>query len=193
VELADGKERTIQHMICTTFWHPDGTPMSAQQFLETLFGKLPEFFKDEVELRAVWSTPDTRKKLLQGLAEKGFGREQLAEMQTIIDAQKSDIFDVLAYVAYALPPMTREERAAGAKVVISTHFNTKQQVFIDFVLSHYVSVGVDELDQEKLTPLLRLKYHDSISDAVADLGKPDEIGKLFSGFQKYLYQQQAVA
>ena len=57
-----------------------------------------------------------------------------------------------------------------------------------------VSAGVDELDQAKLTPLLRLKYHDSIADAVADLGKPEEIGQVFSGFQKYLYQpQEAVA
>ena len=76
-------------------------------------------------------------------------------MQKIIDAEKSDLFDVLAHVAYALPTLTREERAAKAKVVISTHFNTKQQVFLDFVLSHYVQVGVEELDQEKLTPLLR--------------------------------------
>src|ERR1035437_9800962 len=45
----------------------------------------------------------------------------------------------------------------------------------------------------KLTPLFRLKYHNSIADAVADLGRPEEIGKVFSGFQKYLYQQQAVA
>jgi len=53
-----------------------------------------------------------------------------------------------------------------------------------------VSVGVEELDQNKLTPLLRLKYHDSISDAVADLGNPEEISMVFVGFQKYLYQQQ---
>jgi type I restriction enzyme R subunit len=193
VKLADGKARTIQHMMCTTFWHPDGTPMSAQQFMEMLFGKLPEFFKDEAELRALWSVPETRKKLLQGLAEKGFGSEQLSEMQKIIDAEKSDLFDVLAHVAYALAPLTREERAAKAKVIISTHFNTKQQVFIDFVLSHYVSVGVEELDQEKLTPLLRLKYQNSIADAVADLGKPDEIGKVFKGFQKFLYQEKVAA
>jgi type I restriction enzyme R subunit len=107
VKLADGKDRAIQHMVCTTFWHPDGTPMSAQQFMELLFGKPPEFFKDEAELRALWSTPDTRKKLLKGLADKGFGHEQLAEMQKIIDAEKSDLFDVLAYVAYALPPLNR--------------------------------------------------------------------------------------
>jgi type I restriction enzyme, R subunit len=191
VKLADGKDRTIQHMMCTTFWHPDGTPMSAQQFMELLFGKLPEFFKDEAELRAIWSAPNTRRKLLQGLSEKGFGRDQLAEMQRLIDAEKSDLFDVLAYVAYTKPPVTREERAARARVVINSAFNSKQQVFLDFVLSHYVSVGVDELDQEKLTPLLRLKYHNSIADAVADLGRPDEINKVFSGFQKYLYEQVA--
>ena len=188
VKLADGKARTIQHMMVTTFWHPDGTPMSAQQFLEMLFGKLPEFFKDEDELRMLWSAPDTRAKLLQGLAECGFGHEQLAEMQKIIDAENSDLFDVLAHVAYAIPPLTREDRATQAKAKISTHFGNKQQAFLDFVLSHYVRVGVEELDQEKLTPLLRLKYHDSIADAVADLGRPEEIGRVFAGFQRYLYQ-----
>jgi type I restriction enzyme R subunit len=191
VKLADGKARTIQHMMVTSFWHPDGTPMSAQQFMEMLFGKLPDFFKDETDLRTLWSAPDTRAKLLQGLAEKGFGREQMAEMQKITDAEKSDLFDVLAHVAYALPPLTREERAAKAKVLISTHFNTKQQVFLDFVLSQYVKVGVQELDQDKLSPLLKLKYNNAIADAVADLGRPEEIGNVFCGFQKYLYQKVA--
>jgi type I restriction enzyme R subunit len=188
VKLADGKARTIQHMMVTSFWHPDGTPMSAAQFMEALFGKLPEFFKDEDELRALWSRPDTRRKLLEGLAEKGFGKDQLAEMRKIIDAEKSDIFDVLAYVAYALAPLTRQERATRAKALIGTHFNNKQQVFLNFVLTHYVNVGVEELDQSKLTPLLRLRYHDSIADAVADLGRPEDINGLFTGFQKYLYQ-----
>ena len=83
--------------------------------MEMLFGKLPDFFKNEMELRALWSVPDTRSKLLQGLAEKGFGGEQMAEMQRIINAENSDLFDVLAHVAYALPTLTRAERAAHAK------------------------------------------------------------------------------
>jgi len=193
VKLADGKERTIQHMMCTSFWHPDGTPMSARQFMEFLFGRLPEFFHDEDELRDIWSVPDTRRRLLEGLAEKGFGRDQLAEMQRIIDAENSDIFDVLAHVAYAVPPVTREVRAAYARLYGFSRFSEKQKTFLDFVLQHYVNVGVEELDQEKLTPLLRLRYNDSIADAIADLGRPEEIGSLFAGFQKYLYQQQAAA
>ena len=184
MKLADGKARTIQHMMVTTFWHPDGTPMSAQQFMEMLFGKLPEFFKNEAELRALWSAPDTRAKLLEGLAEKGFGPAQMAEMQKIIDAEKSDLFDVLAYIAYALPTLTRQERAIHAQLAISTPFNSKQQVFLAFVLSQYVAVGVQELDIEQLAPLLRLKYNNAIADAVADLGRPEEIGRAFDQASK---------
>ncbi|MEW5784795.1 MAG: EcoAI/FtnUII family type I restriction enzme subunit R [Bacillota bacterium] len=193
VKLADGKERTIQHMTATSFWHPDGTPMSAQEFMKALFGELPEFFRNEDELREIWNMPDTRRKLLEGLAEKGFGSEQLSEMQKIIDAENSDLFDVLLNVAYAVEPLTREDRAVNARANICANYNDKQQAFLDFVLLQYVSVGVDELDQGKLTPLLRLKYHDSVADAVADLGPPDEIARVFNGFQKFLYQQQGAA
>jgi hypothetical protein len=42
--------------------------------------------------------------------------------------------------------------------MIETRFNDKQRAFREFGLSNYVSVGVEELSKEKLTPLLRLKY-----------------------------------
>ncbi|MDO6384689.1 EcoAI/FtnUII family type I restriction enzme subunit R [Uliginosibacterium sp. 31-12] len=187
VKLADGKERQIQHMMATSFWHPNGTPMSAAQFVSALYGQLPEFFKDEDELRAIWSAPDTRKKLLAGLEEKGFGHDQLAEMQKIIDAEDSDLFDVLAHIAYAEAPLTREERAERAKVVIGTEFSSKQRAFLSFVLAHYVSVGVEELDEEKLGPLLKLRYNNAIADALADLGPADQVRGAFVGFQRYLY------
>ena len=187
VKLADGKERDIQHIMVTTFWGDEGKPISAAQFLENLYGVLPEYFQDEDELRKIWSLPDTRKKFLEGLAEKGFGKEPLEEMRRIINAEKSDLFDVLAYVAFALPTMTREERADKARRAIHEHYNDKQEAFLGFVLSQYVKEGVEELDQEKLSPLLKLKYNNAIADAVAELGKPEEIGRVFSGFQKYLY------
>ena len=175
-------------MTVTSFWHPDGTPMSSQQFLELLYGKLPEFVRDEAELRALWSSPATRSKLLQGLAEKGFDAAQLTEMQSLIDAENSDLFDVLAHVAYALQPIPREARAGHARLYIHSKCTSKEQLFLDFVLQHYVTMGVQELAQDKLTPLLRLRYQNSIADAVADLGKPEAISQLFSSFQKYLYE-----
>ncbi|MCS0541170.1 DEAD/DEAH box helicase family protein [Aeromonas veronii] len=190
IELADGKARKIQHMSATSFWHPDGTPMSAAEFMDELFGKLPEFFKDEDELRALWSEPGTRKKLLDGLAEKGFGIDQLTEMQKVIEAEQSDLFDVLAYVAYADDPMNREERAAQAEAMLGQEFDSKQQAFLSFVLGHYVKEGVTELDDTKLGPLLKLRYNNALADAFAELGTPDAVRRAFVGFQKYLYQGQ---
>ncbi|MCM8597572.1 MAG: DEAD/DEAH box helicase family protein [Candidatus Accumulibacter sp.] len=189
IKLADGKARHIQSMMATTFWSGNGRPMSAAQFLEALYGTLPEFFKDEDELRRIWSAPDTRKALLAGLAEKGFGKEALSEMQAIIEAENSDLFDVLAYVAFAAEPVTRAERAAAAKAATATEFTDKQRAFVDFVLAQYVKQGVHELDQEKLSPLLKLRYNNAIADAFADLGKPEQIRKVFLGFQKHLYER----
>jgi type I restriction enzyme R subunit len=188
VKLADGKERTIQSMVQTTFWDPSGKPMSATEFLQRLFGALPGFFKSEEDLRAIWSLPDTRKALLAGLAEKGFGADALSEMQRVIDAENSDIFDVLAYVAFATQPLTRVRRAADAREEVQRGYSERQQGFIEFVLGQYTKEGVGELDGDKLAPLLRLRYKNAIADATADLGSPDEIRSVFIGFQRYLYE-----
>jgi type I restriction enzyme R subunit len=186
IKLADGKERTLQHMTATTFWSPDGKPMSATQFVEGLYGELPELFKDEDELRSLWSKPDTRKGLLTGLEEKGYGTEQLRTISTLINAEKSDLYDVLAYIAFTLGTMTREERVETHRESIFKHYSDKQQEFLSFILDHYIAEGVGELDQDKLPELIELKYH-SMRDAIADLGSVSEIRNVFIGFQEHLY------
>jgi len=191
VKLADGNLRALQHMSATTFWSADGKPMSAAQFLEALYGTLPEFFKDEDELRRIWGAPDTRKQLLAGLAEKGFGREPLAEMQKIIEAENSDLFDVLAYVAFAADPVTRAARADAAKTASAAELNDRHRAFVEFVLAQYVNRGVDELEQEKLTLFLRMRYGNSLPDALADLGGPERVRAVFLGVQRRLYERSA--
>jgi type I restriction enzyme R subunit len=85
------------------------------EFVERLYGELPTLFKDEDELRALWSLPETRKKLLEALADKGFGDAQLSEIKRMIDAEKSNLFDMLAYIAFALAPITLDERVNARK------------------------------------------------------------------------------
>ncbi|MCD4789600.1 MAG: DEAD/DEAH box helicase family protein [Bacteroidales bacterium] len=191
VKLKDGKEREIQHMIATSFWSADGKPISAQEFLENLFGELPNFFKDEKELREIWSNPITRKTLLEKLDDAGFGKEELATLQKLINAEKSDLFDVLEYVFDSeIKPITREERATRAKATIFALLNDKQKEFIEFVLSKYVEAGVTELDQDKLPILLKTKYQ-SLEDAMGILGDVQNISSLFIEFQKHLYEKVA--
>jgi len=188
IKLRNGKELEIQHMTQTSFWSPDGKPISAEDFLNNLFGELPKFFKSEAELREIWSNPITRRTLLEKLEEAGFGLEELNNLKKLVDAEKSDIFDVLEYVMNSeVKPITRQQRVAVAQATIFALLNEKQKEFIEFVLSKYVETGVGELDQLKLPILLKSKYH-SLSDAQEKLGEIVSISEMFIEFQKYLYK-----
>jgi type I restriction enzyme R subunit len=191
VKLRNGKEREIQYMVSTSFWSVDGKPISAEEFLNNLFGELPKLFKDEEELRKLWSNPQTRKTLLEKLEETGFPKSDLLTLQKLVDMGKSDLYDVLEYVFNGdYVAMTREARAKAAETAIFALFNDKQKEFISFVLSKYIEMGVDELDQDKLPILLANKYQ-SLEDAKEILGDASNISRLFIEFQEHLYKQRA--
>lgn len=190
IKLRDGKEHEIQHMISTSFWSADGKPISAEEFMHNLFGKLPDLFKSEDELRTLWSNPLTRRTLLEKLEEAGFSKSDLLTLQELVNMEKSDLFDVLEYVFNGnFKAMTREARVAAAQATIFAVLNNKQKEFIEFVLSKYIESGVDELDQEKLPLLLTNKYQ-SLGDATDELGDVSGIKSMFVGFQKYLYEER---
>jgi hypothetical protein len=90
--------------------------------------------------------------------------------------------------AHRLRIADNDPRGTGRECQRRNHHpvNGKQQVFLAFVLSHNVRVGVEELDREKLRPLLSLKYH-----GIADLGRAEEVRNVFAGLQKYLYLDAA--
>jgi len=113
-------------------------------------------------------------------------------MQSLTNAENSDLFDVLEYISFAKQPITREKRVASAQSKIFASLNNEQKQFLEFVLSKYIETGVEELDQEKLPHLLTLKYK-ALDDAKEILGTVETIRNLFIGFQKFLYEQNAAA
>ncbi|SHJ12982.1 type I restriction enzyme, R subunit [Rubritalea squalenifaciens DSM 18772] len=188
IKLADGKERRIKHLVQTSFWDADGKPLSSREFLIKLYGEIPEFFKDEQELRTLWSHPNTRLKLLEGLAEKGYGIVQLKELAKLIEAENSDIYDVLVHIAYAREPLTREQRVEDHADLIHSHYTDKQQAFIDYILSSYIQNGTEELEPSKLPSFINIKYG-SVHDAMSELGDAAAIKSLFDSFQQHLYEE----
>ncbi len=190
IKLKNGKEREIKHMVSTSFWSADGKPISAEEFLNNLFGELPKLFKSEEELRKLWSSPITRRILLENLDAAGFPKDDLLTLQKLVDMEKSDLYDVLEYVFNGdYIAMTREARAKAAEATIFALLNDKQKEFISFVLSKYIETGVDELDQDKLPILLTNKYQ-SLEDAKEILGDVANISRLFIEFQEHLYKQK---
>ena len=185
VSLSNSRVCELKHTATTTFWAPNGTQMTAEEFLKSLFGQLPTLFSSEEELRKIWSKPDTRKKLLNQLEERGFAKPQLKEFQKVLEAEDADLYDVLSFIAYESKIIPRGIRAEYVRETIAGLTN-KQQEFINFVLSQYVKEGVDELDIDKLKELLTLKYQE-IADAKRELGSIEEIRNSFIGFQHHLY------
>jgi len=189
VRLSNGKELAFQNMTEKMFYSVDGKTMTLAEFIQSLFNTLdmPEFFKNEEELRAIWSVPATRKQLLHNLENAGFPQKQLEDIQDLIDARSSDLFDVLEYVKYHFTPVLREARAIISRSIMETELTAKQMEFVDFLVQQYVVAGVDELDDSKLETLLAIKYK-TATDGVAILGSVDVARNIFLTFQKHLYK-----
>jgi len=190
IKLSDGKVRELQSM-SSTYFYVDGKPISAEEFLKRLFDtlKLPDLLGSEEELRRLWANPMTRNELLNKLEGAGCHVDDLRKLQELINAQDSDLFDVLEYIAYAKAPITRAARAETNKDNIYNLLNDKQREFVSYVLRNYVEVGVDELDVSKLSTVLTAKYG-SINAAQQELGSVQEIQSTFVGFQAELYRDE---
>lgn len=134
----------------------------------------------------LWTNPVTRNELLKRLEAAGCYKDDLIKLQELIDAEDSDLFDVLEYIAYANPPVSRAARVASTKSNIFNLLNDKQREFVSFVLRNYVSEGVDELDVGKLSTVLTARYG-SINAAQHELGNAHAIRKTFVDFQQHLY------
>lgn len=188
ISLSDGSVRALDSMSKTTFWDISGKPISAEQFIQQLFGEIPTFFESEAELIKIWSLPSTRKKLLQELEDKGYANTQLNDLRNLVNAQHSDLFDVLTYIAYNKDLLPRTERAEKAKISLQD-YNQQQQQFLNFILEQYVQQGISELDDKKLPELIELKYN-SLNDARNILGSVKDIRNLFINFQERLYKKK---
>ena len=189
IKLSDGKVRELQSM-SSTYFYVDGKTMSAEEFLKRLFNtlKLPEILESEATLRKLWANPMTRLDLLKKLEGAGIHKSDLRRLQELINAEDSDLFDVLEYIAYARPPVSRAARVQTHGDNIYNLLNENQRVFISYVLRNYVEVGVEELDVSKLSTVLEAKYG-SLDAAQRKLGSIANIRATFIGFQEHLYQQ----
>ena len=185
VRLSDGKVRAIKYSVETQFYF-DGRPVSAQEFLQRIFGEIPDFFTSEDDLRSQWQNPVTRQALLQGFAERGFDAEKLDALKDLIDAEESDIYDVLRYIAYATEVMTRGSRAQYARDNYLANLSNEERSFVQFVLDTYEKSGEKELSTDNLKRLIELKYH-TTNQAIADLGTAEEILKKYYDLQQEIY------
>ena len=161
--------------------------VSIDELITQLFGRLPQFFSSEQDLREQWARPDTRQALLNQLEREGFAEEKLEMVRHVLCMEECDLFDVLAFLAYKTTPMERKRRV---ELVRQDYLNTltkKQQQFYDLIADHYVRQGFTELAMENLKDFIRIQYG-SPYNAMQELNlNPAQIYQQYLEFQRRLY------
>ena len=188
VKLADGKERRIAIIATTTYWSPEGKPISATEFMQRLFGDLSSIINDEDELRRIWSDPDNRERFLEQLADGGYDQDRLEDIRSLVDAPHSDLYDVLSYVLFSADPLTREERADGLQGTDVLSQDEEMKSLLSSILEAYVHDGEAELATKKLGQFLTARYG-SVGEGKAKLGELSTIRDAFRDMQVALYQK----
>ncbi len=188
ITLSDGKLREIKSTISAKYYL-NGEVLSPEDFIKKIYEllRLPELFKSQDELKKLWSSPITRGVLLRKLEENGFGISQLKSLQSLVNAEDSDIYDVLRHIAYSNKPVARVDRVSNNEDLIYNDLSLSQKEFIEFIVSKYLEGGVEEIGEGRLSNLIELKY-ETIFDGEKVLGSSQNIKDLFISFQKHLYE-----
>nr|WP_108683298.1 type I restriction endonuclease subunit R [Methyloceanibacter sp. wino2] len=186
VKLSDGSLRRIAYIASTTYWSPEGKPISAMEFLERLFGDLSGLVADEDQLRAMWSDPDNREHFLQQLSDRGYDKDRLDDIRRLVDAADSDLFDVLSYILFTTEPKTRHQRAEQVRKDGVADADGEMKALLLAILAAYEERGEAELATNKLGTFMTARYG-SVSEGKERLGGLDMVRDAFRAMQTTLY------
>ena len=188
IELSNGRSLKVID-VETRYVDADGKPLTARQFLEKLIGDLPAFYKNEEQLRTIWANPDTRTELLSKMGQLGFDKDQLDNLREIIATPETDIFDVLSHISFSSSLKTREERATNATkdIRLAVYKDLKARDFLSFVLDHYKTYGVEELQRDKLADLVKINLG-TTHDAKMAFGDMKGLLAAYYNLQKAIYR-----
>ncbi len=190
------KLSTVHQMYVRTDWTEkfeigDGELITLEEFIERLFGRLPEFFDSPDALRIKWENPLTRQQLLEQLAREGFPEEKLLMIRRLLCKEDCDLFDILSFLAYHTTPLERARRVELVRKDYYQKQSKENQAFLDFLMNQYVRNGYHEFTMENLPILLEMKYGTPFDACNVLNMEPEQIQKSYLDFQHQLYLQNA--
>ena len=187
VRLSDKRSMELKTTWTERFQFGDEL-ISIEEFIQRLFGKLPQFFNGPEDLRKQWEHPDTRQALLSHLESEGFHEEKLQTIQRVMGREDCDLLDVLEYIAYETEPILRSKRVEFVKQDYYKQQSAAQKEFTDFLIVQYLRNSYREFTSDNLSAFLKLKYG-TTADATARLNmNGTQIRNHYFEFQRQLYK-----
>ena len=186
VRLSEKRELQLATTWTEKFSYGDQL-ISVEEFIQILFGRLPQFLNSSESLHKQWEHPETRQALLDQLEREGFAEDKLRMVQRVIGREDCDLLDVLDFIAYETTPI---ERARRVELVRQDYYKKQteaQQQFLDFLMEHYIRNGESEFTMENLSTFLDMKYGTAM-DAMKHLRMDVKaIRTQYLEFQRQLY------
>lgn len=188
IKLADNREVKIIN-IETRYLDPTtGKHLSSEDFIKKILGELPKFYQNEHDLRLAWANPETREKFLKNLEYIWLDAEQIENLKKIFEAEKSDIFDILAYISYGNEIKNRTERSKIAKSILEKYENPKAKDFLQFLLGLYEREWIMSFKKEGLSSKIELFNRWLAREIAAEFGWVQELKQAYYDLQKGIYE-----
>ena len=188
VKLADNREVKIIN-IKTRYLDPTtGKHLSSEDFIKKILGELPKLYQNEHDLRLAWANPETREKFLKNLEYIWLDAEQIENLKKIFEAEKSDIFDILAYISYGNEIKNRTERSKIAKSILEKYENPKAKDFLQFLLELYEREWIMNFKKEGLSSKIELFNRWLAREIAAEFGWVQELKQAYYDLQKGIYE-----
>ena len=192
IKLSEQKMLELEHTTQSFFYSKKNNLISAEEFIQELFDtcQLPDVIGDENKLKELWITSESRNLLLEKLKEFGFELGAIEEIGRLINSNDADVYDILEFIAFNSTnlsrPISKKERVEKTSSKLLENLNEDQSAFIKFLIERYLDEGVESINENNLSTLLKLKY-ESITKAEEVLGEIRSIKNLFLNFQNNLY------
>ncbi len=187
VRLADNRELKVidietRYLDPITWKH-----LNSEDFLKKIVWELPAFYKDENQLRELWSKPETRDELLQKLSKIWLDREQLEDLKNMFEAEWSDIFDILAHLSFDSDIKYRSERSIYAEDVVWKYSSLKAKEFLEFLLDLYVKNWILDFRRDGLSSKISLFNKWQAREIVEEFWWVNELKNAYYELQESLY------
>ena len=188
VKLADNREVKIINIETRYLDSTTGKHLSSEDFIKKILGELPKLYQNEHDLRLAWANPETREKFLKNLEYIWLDAEQIENLKKIFEAEKSDIFDILAYISYGNEIKNRTERSKIAKSILEKYENPKAKDFLQFLLELYEREWIMNFKKEGLSSKIELFNRWLAREIAAEFGWVQELKQAYYDLQKGIYE-----
>lgn len=161
--------------------------LSSEEFLQKIVWELPKIYKDEHQLRELWSNPETREELLVWLSNIWLDTEQLEYLKKIFEANDSDIFDILAHLSFNSDIKYRSERSIYWEEIVERYDSLKAREFLEFLLALYVKNWILEFRKDWLASKIQLFNKWQAREVAEEFWGFEELKNAYYEVQRSLY------